>query len=118
MNAPKQLRGGLIGCGFVSQHHIEGWKTIPTARIVALCDLDPSRLQSAGSRLPEARLYADAMSMLTSESLDFVEICTPPESHQALVELAAGRGLHILCQKPAAPTRPELLAMLEACDSA
>lgn len=118
MNNSRQLQGGLIGCGFVSPHHIEGWKTIPTAQIVALCDLDPSRLETAGTRLPGARLYQDAGSMLTSEPLDFVEICTPPESHRPLVELAARRGIHVLCQKPAAPTRPELLAMIEACDSA
>jgi predicted dehydrogenase len=47
------------------------------------------------------------------ESLDFVEICTRPDSHRELVDLAARHGVDILCQKPAAAVRPDLKAMIE-----
>ena len=47
----------------------------------------------------------------------FVEICTRPESHRALVELAARSGVHVLCQKPSAAVRSDLEAMVRACDS-
>jgi D-apiose dehydrogenase len=114
-DATRPLKGALIGCGFVSQHHIEAWTRIPEAKLVALCDLDRDRLDSAGSRLPGARLYMDAADLFESEpALDFVEICTRPASHRELVELAARYGVHVLCQKPAASVRPDLKAMIEA----
>jgi hypothetical protein len=31
------LKGALIGCGFVSRHHLDAWRGIPEAAIVALC---------------------------------------------------------------------------------
>lgn len=118
MTLSTPLRGGLVGCGFVSRFHLEGWSTIPNARIVALCDLDEERLQRAGTLAAGAAKYRDVAAMLDRESLDFVEICTRPESHRALVEMAAKRGVNVLCQKPAALERTDLVAMIETCEAA
>ncbi len=112
------LRGGLIGCGFVSQHHLEGWKSVPGAQIVALCDLDPSRLEHAAARMSGVRLYTDASAMFREESLDFVELCTRPDSHRPLVSEAAAHGVHVLCQKPVAARRDDLLAMIATSEQA
>jgi predicted dehydrogenase len=111
--------GALIGCGYVSRFHLAAWPRVYDARIVALCDTDRSRLERAGDGVPDARQYSSAAELFEREGgLDFVEICTQPESHVELVELAARRGVHILCQKPAAPTRSDLLAMIDACTKA
>jgi D-apiose dehydrogenase len=110
------LKGSLIGCGYVSQFHLEAWSRISEASLVALCDMDPQKLESAGQRYPGARCYGDAAEMFEKEEdLEFVEICTPPDSHRELVELAARRGLHVLCQKPAALVRSDFRAMIDAC---
>jgi predicted dehydrogenase len=117
--ATPPLRGALIGCGFVSQFHIDAWSHVPDARLVALCDLDPDRLTRAAQRVTRAAAYTSAADLFERErSLDFVEICTQPESHRVLVDLAARHGVHILCQKPAAITRSEFAEMIGACDSA
>ena len=117
--AAPPLQGALIGCGFVSRFHLEGWAKVTQAKLKALCDLDPRRLEQASANAPGARLYTDAATLFKSEpELDFVELCTRPESHRGLVELAARSGVHILCQKPAAVVRPDLEAMIEACASA
>jgi predicted dehydrogenase len=109
-------RGALIGCGFVSQNHLAAWRLQEDARLVAVCDLDARRLERAGALVPEARRYLDANALFAGEPLDFVEICTRPETHVALVELAARHGVHVLCQKPAALTRDDLVAMIAACE--
>lgn len=115
----KPLVGGLIGCGFVSRFHLEAWTMVPGARIVALCDPDAGRLEQAAMRVPDARCYTDAAALFQQEeSLDFVEICTLPEPHRELVDLAARRGVHVLCQKPAALDRADFLAMIASCDRA
>jgi D-apiose dehydrogenase len=113
------LRGALIGCGFVSRFHIDAWSSVPNARLVALCDLDPERLARVAERVDGAAAYLSVPDLLDNErSLDFVEICTQPESHNFLVDLAARHGAHILCQKPAAMNRPELTGMIDTCESA
>jgi predicted dehydrogenase len=118
-SASRQLQGALIGCGFVSQYHLQGWAKVSSASLVALCDLDQRRLEQASTKVPGARLYTDAPALFQFEKkLDFVEICTRPDSHLPLVKLAASSGVHVLCQKPAALVRPDLEAMITASDSA
>jgi predicted dehydrogenase len=113
------FRGALIGCGFVSRFHLEGWSRVPDARLVALCDLNRERVENAARQVAGVRSYTSAAELLASEAdLDFVEICTQAESHRELVDLAARRGLDILCQKPAALERADLCPMIETCTAA
>jgi predicted dehydrogenase len=115
-SAGPPLRGAVIGCGFVSQYHLEAWSHVPDSRLVALCDMNLVRLERAGARFPEARCYLEAATLFErEEQLDFVEICTQADSHRELVEIAARHQVNILCQKPAALVRPEFQAMIEAC---
>lgn len=112
------LRGGLIGCGFFSANHLHGWKMARGAQIVALCDRDAGRLNAAGEQFDIAARYADAAEMMARETLDFVDIVTTVPSHRALVEMAAGHGLHIICQKPFAETLEDAGAMVAAAEGA
>ena len=56
-------------------------------------------------------IYADAAAMLENEKLDAVDIATWRETHVALTELAATHGVHVLCQKPLAPTLDAAIAL-------
>jgi D-apiose dehydrogenase len=118
-SAVPPLRGALIGCGFVSRFHIDAWSSVPNARLVALCDLDPDRLARAAERVDAAVAYANAQDLFENDrAIDFVEICTQPESHRFLVDLAARHGADILCQKPAAMFRADFTEMIDTCESA
>src|SRR5262249_45687067 len=72
--------------------------------IVAVADLAGSNLAAVREWLPDARAYAEAEELIEREALDFCDICTPPATHRRLIESAARRGLHVLCEKPLAPT--------------
>jgi len=91
------LKGGLIGCGFFSQHHQEAWRRMPNVQIVAACDRQIERAQAAA-----VRAYCSAEEMLDAEDLDFVDIVTRSSAHLELISMAAERGLAIICQKPLA----------------
>ncbi len=54
--------------------------------------------------------------MLDKVQPDFVDIATPAHTHLALVSLAAERGVHVLCQKPMAPSPGEVEAMIRVCE--
>src|SRR5262249_14270289 len=78
------------------------------AVIVAATDTSPARRDEARTRLPEARWHDSVGSLLAERELDFVDICTPPSSHAALIEAALDRGLHVLCEKPLVGSPAEL----------
>jgi predicted dehydrogenase len=112
------LRGGLIGCGFFAANHLNAWAGVEGAEIVALCDRDPGRLAAAAQRFAVGRSYADAAEMLATERLDFVDIATTVPTHRPLVELAAGAGVHMICQKPFADGMADARAMVAAAAAA
>jgi predicted dehydrogenase len=56
--------------------------------------------------------------MLSKEKLDFVDIATTVSSHRLLVEMAARRGLSVICQKPFASSMEDADAMVNACREA
>jgi len=111
-------RGALIGCGFFARNHLHAWKEIEGAEIIALCDADAERLQTAGREFGVERLYTDAADLLRSERLDFVDIATTAASHRTLVELAAAAGVAAICQKPFALSLSDGEAMVSACERA
>jgi uncharacterized protein (TIRG00374 family) len=104
-----RLRGALLGAGNIAlRGHAPQWAHDPRLReeveIVAVADLSRSNLEAARAFFPEARLYERAEDLLDAETLDFCDICTPPFTHRALVERAARLELHVICEKPLAPT--------------
>lgn len=97
------LKGAVIGCGFFAQNHLHGWADIDGVEIVAVCDLDAEKARAAADRFSIARVYTDARALFESEALDFVDIPTTAETHEALVGLAVEHGVPVIVQKPFAP---------------
>ena len=111
-----KLRVGLIGCGYISYQHGPAWLASADADLVAVCDQDEARARTRAAEWATPAVYRDATQMLERERLDAIDIVTRPETHSALVALGASRGVHVLCQKPLAPTLAEARAMVETAD--
>jgi predicted dehydrogenase len=111
----ESLRGVLVGCGFFSQFQLEAWARIPGVEISALCDLDADRARALADQYNVTTVFNDFEIMLDAEQPDFADIVTRPEQHLALAEAAAQRGIHVLCQKPFAPTIAEAARIVEVC---
>ena len=109
------LRGAFIGFGNVAAHgHVPGWRTRNDAAIVAACDATESRRQAFLEAFPQGRWYGTADELLAGETLDFVDICTPPGSHAALILRALGAGLDVLCEKPLVTRFEDAIALVSA----
>jgi predicted dehydrogenase len=112
-------RGAVLGLGNVAIHgHLPGWLERPDVQIVAAADARPSQRAECQARLPGARWYDSPEELLDRESLDFVDVCTPPSSHAPLVLRALGRGLHALCEKPLVSSPDDLRRVAEAAVAA
>jgi D-apiose dehydrogenase len=112
MTDSKPLRGGIVGCGFFSQFHLEAWGRLPDVAIVAAADPDLRRAQEAAPRA-----YTTAEEMFERESLDFVDISTRPEWHLPLVDLAVRHKVPVICQKPIAPSWEAAVQLVEIAEA-
>lgn len=113
----KKLRVGIIGLG-IGRSHIRGYQSHPGAEVVAIADLDETRLKVSGDEYKIAGRYRDAQEMLAKEKLDIVSVCTPNKFHKPLALAALEAGCHVLCEKPMAMNTAEAREMLEAAKRA
>jgi len=116
----RPLRGALLGCGHVSLFHLRAWAQIEGVEITALANRAVHKAEARAREfgIPLEHVYGEYQELLDKEELDFVDIATAPHVHCQQVEAAAAHGLHVLCQKPLAPTLEEAQAMTEACQAA
>jgi predicted dehydrogenase len=99
-----RLKGVCIGAGYFSHFQYEAWSRIPEVEIVAFSNRDAAKAAEVTAKFGLTKCYTDYREMFDREKPDFVDIITPPPSHQAICAEAARRGIHIICQKPLGPS--------------
>jgi D-apiose dehydrogenase len=113
-----ELRGVAVGAGYFSRFHYDAWARIPEARLTALCDVDAARANAVRDQYGIPRVYSDHREMFAAERPDFVDVITPPATHLEICRDAAQHGIHIICQKPLAPTFDDAKQLVAHCAAA
>jgi predicted dehydrogenase/kynurenine formamidase len=98
----KRWRGLCVGAGYFSRFHFDAWRRMDDVEIVGVCDTDLAKAKPGADLFPNAKPFTDAAAAMAELKPDFVDIITRPDTHLPLVELAAGDGRAIICQKPLA----------------
>jgi predicted dehydrogenase len=115
------VRFGLIGCGWiVERNHAPTMARVDTVEVVAVADSSPGRADVVGDILgldANAR-YSDYHDLLARDDIDIVSVATPPTTHCEIIQAAAARGVHAICEKPLATNLADCDAMIEACRAA
>lgn len=111
------IKIGIVGAGRICQGpHMGAYDKIENAEIVAICDIDPKKLEVVGKRYPNAKLYTDYREMIDNEELDAVDVCTPNNYHSIVAIYALNKGLHVICEKPDAINVEEAEKMKKAAE--
>lgn len=103
----KKLKGVCIGAGYFSHFQYEAWQRIPEVEITGFSNREHARAAEISEKFGLEKCFADYREMFDQEKPDFVDIITPPPTHKEMCAEAAKRGIHIICQKPLAPTLVE-----------
>ena len=114
----RRIRGVGIGAGYFAPFQYEAWTRIPEVEIVAIYNRTEQRARALMKDFEILKYYADWRQMLETERPDFVDIITPPATHEEMCAFAAERGIHVICQKPLAPTYEESRRIVEQATSA
>src|SRR6266542_1515712 len=86
-------------------------------KLVGLADIDLERATRPGEE-HDVPAFQDARAMLEETKPDFVVIATPHPSHEEITVAAAGRGIHVLCEKPISHEVDAADRMIAACRKA
>lgn len=89
---------------------------LPGVALLGVADEDAARGQAFAAR-HGIRLFPSYEALL-AERPDGVIVCSENARHRRLIELAAGAGAHVLCEKPLAITAEDAQVMVAACAQA
>lgn len=92
----------VVGYGNAGSAHAGTIDLLDSARLVAICDINNERLKIASRKHPHANLYDDIESMLSSEQIDIISVCTPHNTHCPITVRALEHKVNVLTEKPIA----------------
>lgn len=111
------IRVAVIGTGNISPSHIRAYTAFPDrCTVVALCDLDAAKAEASRREhgLDAATVHTSHEEVLARGDVDLVSVCTPPSTHERISVDALRAGVHVLCEKPMAPSLAACDAILQA----
>jgi len=97
--------------------HLREYKERNDVEVAGVCDLNEELARERAAEYG-GNVYLDFEQMLDKEKPDAVSIATPPALHAPMTEMAAARGIHVLCEKPMAGTVADGERMIAAADKA
>lgn len=112
--AASPLRLLLVGCGGIATAYLQALARMPRFTLAAVVEPDAKRTTPDG--VPRFATLGDFLA--TGPACDAALVLTPPASHEALATRLAAAGLHVLCEKPLAPTIAAAERMLAAAHAA
>jgi len=96
-----KLKIGLIGCGGMMNHHMNGVIKFEDVEVAAVADPRPERTQAMMKRTGAERAYPSHKELFENETgLDAVYIAVEPTAHTGIEETAIAKGLPFLVEKP------------------
>jgi predicted dehydrogenase len=113
----REYRFGLVGCGRISSKHIDAIKSIPNAKLAAVCDINEDRAKTVSEKAGLDKYYLSYDEMLQKEEIDIINILTPSGlHHEHTIDIVKKYKKHIIVEKPMALKLSDADAMIRICD--
>jgi len=103
------LRAGVVGVGHLGYHHARNFAALEGVELIGIADNDPANRQKAADDFTICG-FSD-VSGLIDYGVDLVSVATPTSSHHDIVLALLQAGVHVLVEKPIAPTLLEAETM-------
>ena len=111
------IKVGFVGAGGRARNHMKALNTIEDVTITAICDVVQETAEGAVQEYG-GKAYMDYREMLDKEDLSVMYVSVPTFAHYDAEILAAQKGIHLLLEKPVAPTMEKTLEILDAIKKA
>jgi predicted dehydrogenase len=114
-----RIRFAVIGLGHFAQAAVlPAIEQLLDVELTALVSGSRHKLDELGRRYGVRTLcsYDRLDELLATGAVDAVYIAVPNDLHAEMTLVAARHGVHVLCEKPMAPTEAECMQMIRACE--
>jgi predicted dehydrogenase len=123
---PKEIRIGMLGCGFMGRCHSNAYKTMAyiysaagfVPRLAVLCDQKAEIVEREAARYGFERYCTDWRELVADEQIDVFDNCGPDPAHPDPCIAALGHGKHVICEKPMAVRVEDARRMRDAAAAA
>jgi len=112
-----RVRYAVVGLGHIAQVAVlPAFENARNSELLALVSDDPEKLGTLGKKYKLEHLYSYNDFSRALSNVDAVFITLPNHLHREYAVRAAAAGVHVLCEKPMAPTAEDCLAMINASE--
>jgi UDP-N-acetylglucosamine 3-dehydrogenase len=111
-HADSRLRVGVVGVGVMGSNHARVFADLANVELVGVADPDSGQRDFVAGALGCAA-FSDVDALL-AQHVDAVTIAAPTHLHRELAVRCIGRGVHVLVEKPIAPSVEEGRAIIAA----
>ena len=110
------IKWGIIGPGNIAHNFADGLKESFSGQLIAIASTNEERRRNFGDKynIIDSFRFSDYQNLLNCNEVDAVYISTPHTLHAEWTIKAAGKGKHVLCEKPAAINLKEGQQIIEA----
>ena len=113
-----RLRIGIHGCGGIAARHAGAIRALADAMELVACSGRDGGRADAFAAEHGGRAYVDFDRMLDEARLDLLLVTLPPFVRGGEIERAAGRGIHLLVEKPIALDETRASSIVAAAERA
>jgi len=114
MNVP--IRAAIIGGGMIADVHQRAIRAAG-GTVIGVLGSSPERSTATAAMWGVPQGYADLETLL-SDAPDVVHVCTPNNMHVEYALAVIHAGIHVVCEKPLAPTYGQAVLLADAADTA
>jgi predicted dehydrogenase len=101
-NMPKQIKVGVVGCGYWGPNLVRNFRSLPDCHLKAMCDISQDRLKHLSALYPEVKGENSYEHLLNGMGLDAVVVATSVKLHYPMAKAALLAGKHTMIEKPMA----------------
>jgi predicted dehydrogenase len=95
---------GIIGYGYWGPNLVRNFAELSRAKVAAVADLDPKRLELVSRRFPNVKTTTNWQDLIRDPKIDAIAIATPVNTHFELGMAVLKAGKHLWLEKPMAET--------------
>lgn len=97
-----KVRIGVIGVGQIGKHHLDNYRKLDQAEVVAIADVNEAEGQQVAQRYGIPHAYTRFTDLLQRDDIDAVDVALHNNLHMPVTVAALQAGKHVYCEKPMA----------------
>jgi predicted dehydrogenase len=97
----KRVSVGIVGSGFVAELHMHAYRRVYGVDVTVRAIVSRGdHVVDFARRFGIPQTYRDYRELLSDDTIDVIDICTPPAAHAEMIVACMRAGKHVICEKP------------------